>query len=98
MRSKGGGKAEREEKEKKYRVSLGNCVHLASHPLAGLFELFAFWDVLFSLLHIFLSLLHPLLNVVHQSTLHTNKRDHTPAGRNGDRRLSSQSSLTMPTI
>lgn len=57
------------------------CVHLASHPSAGLFELFAFRDVLLCLLHMFQSLQHTPLNVVHQLTLHTNKRrSHCSSG------------------
>lgn len=44
-------------------------VHLVSHPLAGLFEFFAFGDAFLRLLHILLSLLHPPLYVVYQAAL-----------------------------
>lgn len=65
-----------EEREKKKREKEHNDVSqsadsdpLASHPFAGLFELFAFWYVLLSLLHIFLSLQQTPLNIVHQPAL-----------------------------
>lgn len=54
-------------------VPLSWCVRAASHPLAGLFELFALGVDLFGCLHIVLSLLHPLLNVVHQAALRARK-------------------------
>lgn len=54
---------------KRENKSVWGCVHLVSHPLAGLFELFAFGDALLRLLHILLSLLHPPLYVVYQAAL-----------------------------
>lgn len=69
-----GKQKEKRGKKREIMSQFVECVHLASHPSAGLFELFAFWDALRSLLHILLSLQHPPLNVVHQSTLHKNKR------------------------
>lgn len=60
---------------------MSKSAHLASHPSAGLFELFAFGDALCSFLHILLRLLHPALNVVHKSTLNINGgRSQCPGG------------------
>lgn len=70
---KGEAEKEKQKREKNENESVSGRAHFVSHPFAGLFELFAFWDVLFCVLHIILSLQHPPLNVVHQSTLHTNK-------------------------
>lgn len=65
---------QREEKERgDKKREIMSQLHLASHPFASLFELFAFWEVVLSLLHIVLSLQHPPLNVVHQTTLHEKK-------------------------
>lgn len=49
-------------------------VNLMAHPLAGLFELFAFGDALLRLLHILLSLLHPPLYAVHQAALQAREK------------------------
>lgn len=67
------GSRERRRKEEIKKREIMSQLHLASHPFASLFELFAFWEVVLSLLHIVLSLQHPPLNVVHQTTLHEKK-------------------------
>lgn len=68
------GEAEKEKrKRKKIRNNKSFCRRCASHPFAGLFELFAFWDALLSLPHIIQRLQHHPLNIVHQATLHKNK-------------------------
>lgn len=70
-----GKERERERKDKEWHeIQFVDCVHVASHPSVGLFELFAFWDALLCLLHVLLSLQHTPLNVVHQLTLHQSQR------------------------
>lgn len=66
MESRG---TEKEGGERKITGQFEDGVHLVSHPLAGLFELFAFGDALLRLFHILLSLLHPPLYVVDQAAL-----------------------------
>lgn len=63
------GGAEKEEGGREITGQFEDGVYLVSHPLAGLFDFFAFGDALLRLLHILLSLLHPPLYVVYQAAL-----------------------------
>lgn len=67
-----GSREGRERGERDNRCEEG--VNLIAHPLAGLFELFAFGDALLRLLHILLSLLHLPLYAVHQSALQAREK------------------------
>lgn len=64
-----GGREGRDGGEREKTGQFEEAAHLVSHPLAGLFELFALGDAVLRLLHIVLSLLHPPLYVVHQPPL-----------------------------
>lgn len=72
-RKKGGEEEEEGRETTEGQFCWAAAARVASHPLAGLFELFAFRVDVFGLLHVVLSLVHPLLNVVHQAALR--KRD-----------------------
>lgn len=63
------GDREGRGREREITGQFEDGVHLVSHPLAGLFDFFAFGDALLRLLHVLLSLLHPPLDVVYQAAL-----------------------------